>query len=141
MQINNRSIQDMYIFGDPLRNPVILVERVMNAPFRTRSGNSYFTPLGQKDTASILMGTRVTGGNQLSGTGTPRNSRILRIVVFVHGFQVYIFVVLSGYIFVRTSLLFLVILCWSLGKLVTSSVSENSSVHCLVYITFSPSYA
>ncbi|KAI3974663.1 hypothetical protein MKX01_029653 [Papaver californicum] len=85
MRINNRSIQDMYIFGDPLRNPVILVERVMNAQFRTRSGNSFFSPLDHS--ANILMGTRLNAGNKLSGTGTPRSSRILRIIVFVHGFQ------------------------------------------------------
>lgn len=89
MQINNRSIQDMHIFGDPLRNPVILVERVMNAQFRTRSGNSFFSPL--EHSANILMGTRLNTGNKLSGTGTPRSSRILRIVVFVHGFQACIF--------------------------------------------------
>lgn len=85
MRINNRSIQDMHIFSDPLRNPVILVERVMNAQFRTRSGNSFFSPL--EHSANILMGTRLNTGNKLSGTGTPRSSRILRIVVFVHGFQ------------------------------------------------------
>ncbi|OVA03332.1 protein of unknown function DUF676 [Macleaya cordata] len=87
MRINNRSIQDMHIFSDPLRNPVILVERVMNAPLRTRSGNSFFTPLDQKDASSMLMGTRVNAGNKLSGTGPQRNGRVLRIVVFVHGFQ------------------------------------------------------
>ncbi|MCI04856.1 protein FAM135B-like, partial [Trifolium medium] len=28
MRINNRSLQDMYIFGDPLLVPIIIVERV-----------------------------------------------------------------------------------------------------------------
>ncbi|KAL5703685.1 hypothetical protein ACHQM5_022210 [Ranunculus cassubicifolius] len=71
MRINNRSIQDMHIFGDPLRIPVILVDRVVNAPLRTTSGNSFFSVIDAIDT---LMGSQKT-------------SRVLKMVVFVYGFQ------------------------------------------------------
>ncbi|KAF8411625.1 hypothetical protein HHK36_004183 [Tetracentron sinense] len=84
MRINSRSIQDMHIFGDPLRVPVIIVERVVNAPLHTNSGNSYFSPL---DASSLLMGPDVKVVNKLSGAGPQRVGRVLKIVVFVHGFQ------------------------------------------------------
>ncbi|KAJ4952502.1 hypothetical protein NE237_029334 [Protea cynaroides] len=86
MKINNRSVQDMHIFGDPLRAPVLIVERVVNAPFRTTSGNSYFNSLDPKDTSSILMEPSISSINKSCG-GPQRNGRVLRVVVFVHGFQ------------------------------------------------------
>ncbi|KAI3792343.1 hypothetical protein L2E82_06220 [Cichorium intybus] len=46
--INSRSIQDLHIFGDPSRIPIIIVERVVNAPLRTPSGNSYFRNMDPK---------------------------------------------------------------------------------------------
>ena len=67
LQINNRSIQDMHIFGDPSSIPIVIVERVMNAPRRTISGLNL-------DTA-----------NKISAPQT--STRVLKIVVFVHGFQ------------------------------------------------------
>ncbi|KAJ4964688.1 hypothetical protein NE237_016537 [Protea cynaroides] len=87
MRINNRSIQDMQVFGDPLRVPVLIVERVVNAPFRTTSGNSYFNSLEPRDMSSILMEPGVRSVNKLSTAGPHRNGRVLRVVVFVHGFQ------------------------------------------------------
>ncbi|XP_043694472.1 protein FAM135B-like isoform X2 [Telopea speciosissima] len=87
MRINNRSIQDMQIFGDPLHVPLLIVERVVNAPFRTTSGNSYFSSLDPKDTSSILMEPNIRAVNKLSAAGPHRNGRVLRVVVFVHGFQ------------------------------------------------------
>ncbi|KAI3709921.1 hypothetical protein L2E82_39690 [Cichorium intybus] len=47
-RINSRSIQDLHIFGDPSRIPIIIVERVVNAPLRTPSGNSYFRNMDPK---------------------------------------------------------------------------------------------
>ncbi|PNY13108.1 hypothetical protein L195_g009756, partial [Trifolium pratense] len=44
MRINNRSLQDMYIFGDPLLVPIIIVERVTNV-YRSASVNSDFLPV------------------------------------------------------------------------------------------------
>ncbi|KAL0293727.1 UNVERIFIED_CONTAM: hypothetical protein Sangu_2522500 [Sesamum angustifolium] len=83
MMMNNRSIQDMHIFGDPARIPIVIVERVINAPLRSTSGNSYFTQLDRKDTNSLMAGS---GSNPIKLTGRP-NDRVLKIVVFVHGFQ------------------------------------------------------
>uniref|UniRef100_A0A2P2MUS2 Protein FAM135B isoform X3 n=1 Tax=Rhizophora mucronata TaxID=61149 RepID=A0A2P2MUS2_RHIMU len=83
MRINNRSIQDMCIFGDPLRIPIIIVERVMNAPRRTFSENSYFKNVD-------LIGSEFTGSsakNKLSVAAPVSNGRELKIAVFVHGFQ------------------------------------------------------
>ncbi|XP_012571425.1 uncharacterized protein [Cicer arietinum] len=84
MRINNRSIQDMQIFGDPLRVPVVLVERVMNVPRRSNSEISFMGHVG-------LVGSRITNGltnDTLSKKSAPQsNVRVLKIVVFVHGFQ------------------------------------------------------
>ncbi|KAI3464023.1 hypothetical protein Pfo_020686 [Paulownia fortunei] len=88
MRINNRSIQDLHIFGDPSRIPIVIVERVVNAPVRSTSGNSYFSQLDQKDTNSLIAGVDSNPSNKLSGA-TRQNGRVLKIVVFVHGFQAY----------------------------------------------------
>ncbi|KAF8377185.1 hypothetical protein HHK36_030558 [Tetracentron sinense] len=88
MRINNGSIQDMHIFGDPLHVPVIIVERVVNAPLSTTSGHSYFSPLDQKDASSLFMVPDTKAVNNLSSAGPQQNGRVLKIVVFVHGFQV-----------------------------------------------------
>ncbi|KAL5703666.1 hypothetical protein ACHQM5_022193 [Ranunculus cassubicifolius] len=85
VEINNRSIQDMHIFGDPLRIPVILVDRVVNAPLRTTSGNSFFSVIDAIDTLSISTGNNSTLGSRLAGP--QKTSRVLKMVVFVHGFQ------------------------------------------------------
>ncbi|XP_014504647.1 protein FAM135B isoform X2 [Vigna radiata var. radiata] len=79
MRINNRSIQDMHIFGDPLHIPIVIVERVMNAPRRTISDNSYLRNL---EFTSIQTGLNLDSANEISAS-----PRVLKIVVFVHGFQ------------------------------------------------------
>lgn len=88
MQINNQSIQDMHIFGDPSRIPIIIVERVVNVPRRTTSGNSYFSQLDQKDTPNLLTVPLFNAVNKSSVASPQQNGRVLKIVVFVHGFQV-----------------------------------------------------
>lgn len=88
MQINNRSIQDLHIFGDPSRIPIIIVERVVNAPLRSTSGNSYFAHPNQKDAPSLLTDIGSKAKHKVSGPGPQQQGRVLKIVVFVHGFQV-----------------------------------------------------
>lgn len=81
MRINNRSIQDLQIFGDPSRIPIVIVERVVNAPLRSPSGNSYFRNMDTKATNGMLPEIDSSfARNQQKG-------RILKIAVFVHGFQ------------------------------------------------------
>ncbi|KAK4800864.1 hypothetical protein SAY86_021351 [Trapa natans] len=87
MRINHRSIQDLHIFGDPSRIPIVLVERVINAPRRTTSANSYFSNLDFKGPVSLLTESSFETTKRQSGTGTQQNGRILKVVVFVHGFQ------------------------------------------------------
>ncbi|RVX02520.1 hypothetical protein CK203_031101 [Vitis vinifera] len=87
MKINNQSIQDMHIFGDPSRIPIIIVERVVNVPRRTTSGNSYFSQLDQKDTPNLLTVPLFNAVNKSSVASPQQNGRVLKIVVFVHGFQ------------------------------------------------------
>ncbi|XP_030494784.2 uncharacterized protein LOC115710561 isoform X1 [Cannabis sativa] len=86
MKINNRSIQDMYIFGDPSRIPVLIVERVMNAPTRATSENSYLRHLDVINSPALLS-ARGSEAVKLTGTNKPKNGRVLKVVVFVHGFQ------------------------------------------------------
>ncbi|KAG5224608.1 serine esterase family protein [Salix suchowensis] len=89
MRINNRSIQDMYIFGDLLRIPIIIVERVTNAPRRTLSENSYFKNLDLVDAHSSHSGpgTESEAGKKQPSAVLLKNGRELKAVVFVHGFQ------------------------------------------------------
>ncbi|KAK6945285.1 protein of unknown function DUF676, lipase-like [Dillenia turbinata] len=87
MRINNRSIQDMQIFGDPLHVPVIIVERVVNALQQSHSGNSFFSPLDAKENGSLFAGPDFRALSKLSGASSRQSGRVLKIVVFVHGFQ------------------------------------------------------
>ncbi|KAB1212117.1 hypothetical protein CJ030_MR5G011951 [Morella rubra] len=87
MNINNRSIQDLHIFGNPAQIPIIIVERVMNAPRRTTSANSYLRNLDVIDSLGLLPGPSSVAVNKQSGSGPEQNGRVLKIVVFVHGFQ------------------------------------------------------
>lgn len=83
MRINNRALQDMYIFGDPLLVPIIIVERVTNV-YRSASLNSNFISV-ENDARHVLSnGSRST--NKFSGS-SQQNGHVLRVVVFVHGFQ------------------------------------------------------
>ncbi|XP_076886998.1 uncharacterized protein LOC143537009 [Bidens hawaiensis] len=81
MRINNCSLQDLQIFGDPSRIPIIIVERVVNAPLLSPSGNTYFRNTDPKDSNGTI--TRIDP----SFSSTKQKSRILKIAVFVHGFQ------------------------------------------------------
>ncbi|XP_061370160.1 uncharacterized protein LOC133312893 isoform X2 [Gastrolobium bilobum] len=85
MRINNQSIQDMHIFGDPSRIPIVIVERVMNAPRRTISENSYLRHVGRVNSHSFQTGFDMDIANKKSAVQS--NARVLKIVVFVHGFQ------------------------------------------------------
>ncbi|GKB98604.1 FAM135B-like protein [Tanacetum coccineum] len=73
MRINNRSIQDLHIFGDPSRIPIIIVEHVLNAPLRSPSGNSYFRNKDPKD----INGTLPTIDSSFSRS--QQKGRILKI--------------------------------------------------------------
>ncbi|XP_024631106.1 protein FAM135A isoform X3 [Medicago truncatula] len=85
MRINNQSIQDMQMFGDPLRIPIVIVERVTNAPRRTISENSYLRNVILADSHNFEATHNSDTANQESAPQS--NARVLKIVVFVHGFQ------------------------------------------------------
>ncbi|TYI43114.1 hypothetical protein ES332_A01G146800v1 [Gossypium tomentosum] len=85
MRINNRSIQDMQIFGDPSGVPIVIMERVINAPRRTVSDISFlknFDVMHLATTSTVLE-----AGKSQSSTSAARSGHDLKIVVFVHGFQ------------------------------------------------------
>ncbi|KAK7302470.1 hypothetical protein RJT34_13360 [Clitoria ternatea] len=84
MRINNRSLQDMYIFGDPLRIPIIIVERLENR-YCSASVESYYIPLEEKAKHFLENGSRAI--TKLAGNSLQQNEHVLRVVVFVHGFQ------------------------------------------------------
>ncbi|XP_004498451.1 uncharacterized protein [Cicer arietinum] len=85
MRINNQSIQDMQMFGDPSRIPIVIVERVMNAPRRTISDNSYLRHVILANSLNFQAEFNLDTTNQESSPQS--NARVLKIVVFVHGFQ------------------------------------------------------
>lgn len=89
VQINNLSIQDMYIFGDALHVPVVLVEHhAMNVMLRSTSCNSSLSTLDKNDLPTIPMVPGFKVASKLLDAGPQRNGRALRAVIFVHGFQV-----------------------------------------------------
>ncbi|KAL3528277.1 hypothetical protein ACH5RR_007599 [Cinchona calisaya] len=87
MRINSRSIQDMHIFGDPSRLPIMIVELAVNAPLHSTSRNSYFSRTDQKDKVSPLSEVGSKGMDKISGASPWQSDRVLKMVVFVHGFQ------------------------------------------------------
>jgi hypothetical protein len=87
MQINNQSIQDMQMFGDPLRIPIVIVERVMNAPRRTISENSYLRNVILPNSHNFQAGLNSISGTANKESNPQSNAHVLKIVVFVHGFQ------------------------------------------------------
>ncbi|GAB2219628.1 hypothetical protein Droror1_Dr00007265 [Drosera rotundifolia] len=84
MRINSHSIQDMQIFEDPSRVPIVIVDRVVNASRRAYSGNSYFC---YHDHEALPSLTELKATTKNSTVDKQQNGRILKIVVFVHGFQ------------------------------------------------------
>lgn len=84
----------MHIFGDPSRIPIIIVERAVNLPLRSTSGNSFFTNLDQKYKENPFSVAGFKSTDLLSGASRKQNGHVLKIVVFVHGFQA------SGILFV-----------------------------------------
>ncbi|CAN0843296.1 Protein FAM135B [Linum grandiflorum] len=87
MRINTCSIQDLYIFGDPLRIPIVNIERVINAPRRTMSENSYFKNMDMIDSHGLGLEPIFEAGNKALHPTIQPTGRDLKIVVFVHGFQ------------------------------------------------------
>jgi hypothetical protein len=87
LQINNQSIQDMQMFGDPLRIPIVIVERVMNAPRRTISENSYLRNVILPNSHNFQAGLNSISGTANKESNPQSNAHVLKIVVFVHGFQ------------------------------------------------------
>ncbi|KAL5190289.1 Protein FAM135A [Glycine soja] len=82
MRINNRSVQDMQIFGDLLHTPIVIVEHVMNVPRRCPSANSLLRHIGCIDSDGLPIGlSSDTIGKKFA---TQSNARVLRIVVFGH---------------------------------------------------------
>lgn len=74
----------MFIFGDPLRIPIVIVERMTNI-MRSTSVNSYLNPFGETAKHTLEDVSRAT--NKLSASSPPHNEHALKVVVFVHGFQ------------------------------------------------------
>ncbi|KAG8503194.1 hypothetical protein CXB51_001197 [Gossypium anomalum] len=77
MRINNRSIQDMQIFGDPSGVPIVIMERVINAPRRTVSDISFlknFDVMHLATTSTVLE-----AGKSQSSTSAARSGHDLKI--------------------------------------------------------------
>ncbi|KAJ8754861.1 hypothetical protein K2173_015373 [Erythroxylum novogranatense] len=86
MRINNRSLQDMHMFGNPSCVPIVTIERVVHPPLQTLNGNIFLSQLDQKDTPNFPRGVIGTakGSNNFH---SEQDGKVLKIVVFVHGFQ------------------------------------------------------
>ncbi|KAH1245072.1 Protein FAM135A [Glycine max] len=82
MRINNRSVQDMQIFGDLLHTPIVIVEHVMNVPRHCPSANSLLKHIGSIDSDGLPIGlSSDTIGKKFAPQS---NARVLKIVVFGH---------------------------------------------------------
>ncbi|MFQ6667278.1 hypothetical protein Gotur_033352 [Gossypium turneri] len=87
MRMNNRSIQDMQIFGDPSGIPIVIIEHVMNTPQRTSSDNLYMRNLDIIDSITTSTVPSSEAVKKLSSASATQSGRDLKIVIFVHGFQ------------------------------------------------------
>ncbi|CAN1324779.1 Protein FAM135B [Linum perenne] len=87
MKINNRSLQDMHIYKDPSRIPIIMLDHFVNAPSPSSGGHSYISHLDQKIISSTSRETSSAFNKVVLNSSFEHNSRILKVVVFVHGFQ------------------------------------------------------
>ncbi|XP_042017030.1 uncharacterized protein LOC121765053 isoform X2 [Salvia splendens] len=85
LMIENRSIQDMNIFGDPSHVPIVVVEDAVNAPIRAMHRNSYISRVDQNEKNGFFPRFGLDPENAL--VSTRPDGRSLRIVIFVHGFQ------------------------------------------------------
>lgn len=86
MQINTQSVQDMHIYADPARVPVVLIEQhVMVVPQHGSSKDLALNALEQTDTIVLpkLQGDSLAP----KSSAGKKNGRILRAIIFVHGFQ------------------------------------------------------
>eukprot|EP01018_Ginkgo_biloba_P018492 Gb_06821 [translate_table: standard] len=92
MKINSRSLQDLQIFGSISQVPIIYVERHI-IPCQKPNAVKEVVSLGfsgplEQPGASIVpkaLGDRLP--SKMTGRGPGRSGRVLRVVVFVHGFQ------------------------------------------------------
>ncbi|XP_068661508.1 uncharacterized protein [Aristolochia californica] len=88
MKINNRTIQDLHIFGDPLQLPVVIVEQhMLNVPLEAAGNDMVPEMIELKDMCPGPVRAAFTSAPKLLGHGAQRNGRVLKVVVFVHGFQ------------------------------------------------------
>lgn len=78
----------MYIFGDPARIPIVIVERVVQAPLHMTSGNLYFSHPDQRENPGLHVKSSSEAVKKSTGPSSHQVGRVLKIVVFVHGFQV-----------------------------------------------------
>ncbi|XP_066355513.1 uncharacterized protein [Miscanthus floridulus] len=85
MKINTQSVQDMHIYAVPSRVPVVLIEQhVMVVPQHSSSKDLASSP-EQKDTIVL---PKLQGESLVPKSSAGKKSgRILRAVIFVHGFQ------------------------------------------------------
>ncbi|KAJ1264879.1 hypothetical protein BS78_08G035700 [Paspalum vaginatum] len=86
MKINTQSVQDMHIYADPSRVPVVLIEQhVMVVPQHGSSKDLASNASEQKETIVLpkLQGESLAPKSSAGKKG----GRILRAVIFVHGFQ------------------------------------------------------
>jgi hypothetical protein len=86
LQINTRSVQDMHIYADPSRVPVVLIEQhLMVVPQHGSSKDFATNSSEQKDT--IVLPKLQGESSGLKITSAKKGGRVLRAVIFVHGFQ------------------------------------------------------
>ncbi|CAN6349060.1 unnamed protein product [Urochloa humidicola] len=86
MKINTYSVQDMHIYADPSHVPVVLIEQhVMVVPQHGSSKDLAPNASEQKDTIVLpkLQGDSLAP----KSSAGKKSGRILRAVIFVHGFQ------------------------------------------------------
>ncbi|MBA0868395.1 hypothetical protein Goshw_012819 [Gossypium schwendimanii] len=79
MRMNNRSIQDMQIFGDPSGIPIVIIEHVMNAPQHTSSDNLYMRNLDIIDSITTSTVPSSEAVKKLSSASAAQSGRDLKI--------------------------------------------------------------
>jgi len=86
LQINTPSVQDMHIYADPSCIPVVRIEQHVMVIPQHGSSKDFLTDASEP--AGTIVPPLVQGQSLEEKTCGDKSGRILRAVIFVHGFQV-----------------------------------------------------
>lgn len=78
----------MHIFSNPSQVPVVLIDQqVMNVPLHGSGNDPSVSSPNQNDFSAEPLISRAKVATSQSAFSSKKHARVLKVVVFVHGFQ------------------------------------------------------